>query len=223
MDYFFKILFQLLIAAKVTLLIFIVTFIFSIPLGLLGAILKKSNNKFLTKILDIYTWFIRGTPLLLQLYFMVYGIRIIVKRVTGYTLNIDDLTITCITFIINYTAYFIEIFRGGINSVNNGQYEAAFALGLSRYQAYKKVIIPQAINHSLPPITNEAINLIKDTALVSAVAIFDILNTAKRIVSLDFKIDAYFIAFILYLLLSYLTVYIFKKLEFKLSYYEWFF
>ncbi len=220
MAYFFEVFTQLLKATKITLVIFVITFSLSIPLGLLGAVLKKSKVKFIVKTLDLYTWLMRGTPLLLQLYFMVYGTRIIIKRLTGYTLDIDDLTITCITFVINYTAYFIEIFRGGINSINKGQFESSYILGLSKFQTYRNIILPQTLKRTLPSITNEAITLIKDTALVSAVAIFDILNTAKRIVSLDFKFDAYIIATILYLLLSYITVYVFNKIEKKYSYYN---
>jgi len=220
MDYIFNVFLKLLSGLKVTLIIFSVTIIFSIPLGLLIAFLRNLKIKLLTKLIDIFTWFIRGTPLLLQLYFMVYGIRIIFNNLTGVSLNIDDLKIACITFVINYTAYFVEIFRGGINSISKGQFESAYILGLSKYHTYTKIILPQTFKKTIPSITNEAINLIKDTSLVSAVAIFDILNTTKRIVSLDFRFDAYFLAAILYLLLTYIVVLIFKKLEKKYSYYN---
>jgi polar amino acid transport system permease protein len=220
MDYIFDVLLRLLSGVKITVIIFLITFILSIPLGLLGAMLRNLKIKPLNKIIDVYTWVIRGTPLLLQLYFMVYGIRIIVRMLTGTNLTLDDMSIALITFVINYTAYFIEIFRGGMNSINKGQFESAYILGLSNYQTYLKIIIPQTIKKTLPTITNEAINLVKDTSLVSAVAILDLLNTTKRIVSLDFRFDAYFIAAIFYLLLSYIIVYLFRKVEKKYAFYN---
>ncbi len=220
MDYIFDVLLRLLSGVKITVIIFLITFILSIPLGLLGAMLRNLKIKPLNKIIDVYTWVIRGTPLLLQLYFMVFGIRIIVRKLTGTNLTLDDMSIALITFVINYTAYFIEIFRGGMNSINKGQFESAYILGLSNYQTYLKIIIPQTIKKTLPTITNEAINLVKDTSLVSAVAILDLLNTTKRIVSLDFRFDAYFIAAIFYLLLSYIIVYLFRKVEKKYAFYN---
>ena len=220
MKYFIEVFLKLLEGAKITGIIFIITLIFSIPLGLIGAGLKRINFKLIKVILDCYTWVIRGTPLLLQLYFAVYGLPIIIKNITGNVVRFDELTVACVTFIVNYTAYFIEIFRGGMNSIGKGQFEACKVLRLNNYQSYFYVILPQTFKRTIPSITNEAITLVKDTALVASVAIFDILNTTKRIVSLDFRFEAYFMAAIMYLGMSYLIVGIFRKIEKRYSFYN---
>src|SRR5690606_12517229 len=107
---------------------------------------------------------------------------------------IDEIYGAIITFIINYTAYFIEIFRGGMNAIPKSQYDASKALSLSKYQMYRHIVIPQTLHKTLPSIANELITLIKDTALVSAVAISDILRNTKETVSQDFRVEAYFVA-----------------------------
>jgi polar amino acid transport system permease protein len=214
MDYIIEILKSLLDGLKVTGLIFLFTLIFSIPLGLLGAVLKRSRIKILVKILDVYTWVIRGTPLLLQLYFTVFGLPMIL----GF--QVDRMSMAITTFIINYTAYFIEIFRGGMNSISRGQYEAYQVLGLTPSQGYMNVVIPQTLKKTLPAITNEAITLIKDTALVASVAILDILKITQRIVTASLRFEAYFVAAAIYLGLSYLVVLFFRKIEQKTSFYR---
>lgn len=206
----------LLQGTNITLLVFALTFLFSIPLGLLGAMLKKSKWKPLVFLLDIYTWVIRGTPLLLQLFFVIYGLPILF----GSAFLMDELTGAIVTFIINYTAYFIEIFRGGLNSIHKNQYEAAQVLGLSRWQIYTRILLPQTLKKTLPSITNETITLIKDTALVSAVAVSDLLRNTKEKVSLDFRVDAYLLAAAIYLFLTFLVVQAFRRIERKYSYYN---
>ncbi|MDD4212180.1 MAG: amino acid ABC transporter permease [Bacilli bacterium] len=214
MAYFVEILVSLLSGLKITLIIFVFTLTFSIPLGLLGAILKRSSFVPLVKILDAYTWVIRGTPLLLQLYFTVFGLPMLL----GF--KVDRMSMATLTFIINYTAYFIEIFRGGMNSIFKGQFEAYQVLGLSRPQGFLYIIIPQTLKKVLPTITNEAITLVKDTALVASVAIFDILKITQRIVSADIRFEAYVVAAFLYLGLSYGIVLIFRRIEKKYSFYH---
>ena len=142
---------------------------------------------------------IRGTPLLLQLFFVVYGLPILL----GQFFLIDELVGAIITFIINYTACFIEIFRGGMNSIHKSQYEASQSLSLSPLQSFLYVIFPQTIKKTLPSITNETITLVKDTALVSAVAISDLLRNTKELVVRDFRVEAYLVAAIIYLLMTY--------------------
>lgn len=206
----------LLEGTKITLLVFGVTFFISVPLGLLGAVLTQSKVKPLVWFLQGYTWVIRGTPLLLQLFFVVYGLPILF----GQFFLMDELVGALITFIINYTAYFIEIFRGGINSIHKGQFEAAEMLHLSKRQTFMHVILPQTFKKVLPTITNEAITLIKDTALVSAVAISDLLRNTREKVMQDFRVEAYLVAAVVYLCLTYIMIRIFKQIERKYAYYR---
>jgi polar amino acid transport system permease protein len=214
MTYIGEILKSLLDGLKVTGLIFFFTLVFSIPLGLLGAVLKRSRFKIIVKSLDAYTWIIRGTPLLLQLYFTVFGLPMM------FGFQVNRMSMAIITFIINYTAYFIEIFRGGMNSISRGQYEAYQVLGLTPNQGYFHIVIPQTLKKTLPAISNEAITLIKDTALVASVAILDILKITQRLVTASLRFEAYFVAAALYLGLSYLVVAVFRKIEQKTSFYR---
>ena len=217
----------LLEGTKNTIIIFVVTLLFSLPLGLMGCLFKKvkftpfkkiKNCKFnpLKFILDIYTWVIRGTPLLLQLFVVYFGLPIIF----GEKFSLAALPAACITFVINYAAYFIEIFRGGLETINKGQFDACYVLGMSKFQTYIRIIIPQTIKKVLPSITNEAITLVKDTALASVITIADLLFFTKQKVSLDFRMDAYFVAAIIYLVFSLIIVFIFRKIEKKYSYYN---
>lgn len=214
-SYLSSILGYLLEGTKVTLLVFALTLLFSLPLGLLGALLKKTGIKMVVWILDIYTWVIRGTPLLLQLFFVVYGLPILF----GQFFLMDEMVGAIITFIINYTAYFIEIFRGGMGAIHKSQYEAAKVLSLNPLQSFIYVIFPQTIKKTLPSITNETITLVKDTALVSAVAISDLLRNTKEVVVRDFRVEAYLVAAVIYLLLTYVIVFIFKRIEKKHAFY----
>lgn len=217
----------LLEGTKNTIIIFVVTLLFSLPLGLMGCLFKKvkftpfrkiKNCKFnpLKFILDIYTWVIRGTPLLLQLFVVYFGLPIIF----GEKFSLAALPAACITFVINYAAYFIEIFRGGLETINKGQFDACYVLGMSKVQTYIRIIIPQTIKKVLPSITNEAITLVKDTALASVITVTDLLFYTKQKVSLDFRMDAYFVAAIIYLIFSLIIVFIFRKIEKKYSYYN---
>ena len=208
MSYIIEVFEYLLEGSKTTLLVFSMTLL-SIPLGLLFAVIRKLNVRFVNPIIDFYTWVIRGTPLLLQLFFVVYGLPILF----GSLFLFDEMYGAILTFIINYTAYFIEIFRGGMNAIPKSQYDASKALSLNPYQMYRHVIIPQTIHKTLPSIANEMITLVKDTALVSAVAISDILRNTRETVSQDFRVEAYFVAAILYLMMTYVIVYFFKKIE----------
>ncbi len=180
---------------------------------MLGALGKISKFKFLRTILGFYTWVFRGTPLLLQLFFAYYGLPVI-----GITLQ--PFPAAVLTFIINYGAYFTEIFRAGIDSIDKGQYEAAQVLGLNYRQTMTRIIIPQTVKRVLPPTSNEAINLVKDSALVAAIGLGDLLRAAKVAVTRDFSIVPFIIAAVFYLLISSVIVTVFRKLEQKYSVYE---
>jgi polar amino acid transport system permease protein len=197
----------------VTLQLYAVTILFSIPLGVICALGKISRFKWLNRFLEIYTWVFRGTPLLLQLFFAYYGLPV-------FGVKFGRFQAAAITFIFNYGAYFTEIFRGGIESIDKGQYEAAKALGMNYRQTMSRIILPQAVKRVLPPTSNEAITLIKDTALVAAIGMGDILRAAKEVLTRDFQITSFIIAGIIYLLLTSVVVMVFKKLEKKYAIYE---
>ncbi|MBU3158227.1 amino acid ABC transporter permease [Clostridium frigoris] len=196
-----------------TIEVYVATIIFSIPLGILGALIKVSSLKILNKVVDIYTWLFRGTPLLLQLFFTYFGLPII-------GIKLSPFTAAALTFSLNYGAYFTEIFRSGIQSIDKGQYEAAKVLGMSYRQTMSKIILPQAFKRILPPMCNEGITLIKDTALLAAIGLQDILRAAREIVTRDFTITPFIIAAIIYLIFTSVIVMAFKKLEKKYSVYE---
>lgn len=189
-----------------------VTLIFAIPLGILCAIGKLSKFKPLAVLIDMYTWLFRGTPLMLQLFFFYFGLM--------HVLPMPALTAACLTFVVNYAAYFTEIFRAGIQSIDRGQYEAAKALGLTYGQTMKRIVIPQGIKVVLPPLGNEAITLIKDTALISVISLADITKNTKVISARDFDTTAYLVAAAIYLAITFIIINIFKLIEKKFAYYR---
>ncbi|MBR8700379.1 L-cystine transport system permease protein YecS [Fusobacterium sp. DD29] len=191
-----------------TIKLYIATMIFSLPLGVLLSLGRISKNSILNNAIQVYTWIFRGTPLLLQLFFVYYGLPVI-----GITLS--PFTAASLTFIVNYTAYFCEIFRGSILGIDDGQYEAAKVLGMNYPQTMIRIIIPQALITALPPLTNEAISLIKDTSLISAIGMAEILRNSREIVTRDFSITPFIICAVIYLIISTVVVLICKKLEKK--------
>jgi len=192
---------------NITLTIFFVTIFASIPLGLLISFLRISN-KVLKSISGFYVWVLRGTPLLLQIYFVYYGLPL-------FGIVLTDMQAILLAFVLNYAAYLAEIFRSGIESIDKGQYEGATALGLNKKQTMFLVILPQMVKRVLPPVTNEAITLVKDTALASAVAMNDILRIAKGNVSRTGNVSAYIVVAVFYLVLTLILTKAFSYLEKK--------
>lgn len=207
MDYILETISYLLKGAGVSTLIFVVTLVLSFPLSIIFAILYR-QNVILKKGIATYTWLFRGTPLMLQLFFFMYGLPSI-------GIPTDRLTVAFITFSINYAAYFTEILRAGIESIDKDQEESASVLGANKSQTFRFVILPQAIRKEIPTITNEVITLIKDTSLVTVIAISDLMRNVKEIVSRDFTISPFVLAAIFYLLFSFVIVKVFKKIESK--------
>jgi polar amino acid transport system permease protein len=201
--------------ASVTLKIFAVTLVFSIPIGVFCAIGKLSRFRVVRFLLGIYTWVFRGTPLLLQLFFTYYGLAIL----TGGRISLEPQPAAYITFVLNYAAYFTEIFRAGIQSIGKGQYEAAKALGMPPRLTMRRIILPQAVKIILPPMGNEAINLIKDTALCSVITVSEILRNADRIMSRDVNVTSLVVAAAIYLALTFVVILIFRRLEKRYAYY----
>ena len=189
-----------------TLIIFAIIVAIGFPLSVVVASLKTIGPKWLRRILGVYTWIFRGTPLLLQLFLVYYALPHL-----GIVLSPN--TVIIIVYLLSVTAYESEVIRGGMAGIDNGQYEAAKALGMSRVQTMRRIITPQAIRKVLPTTCSEAIILIKDTTLISAVAEFDLLRHASNLVRMDMRIDAYVIASILYLIIASIITLIFSKLE----------
>lgn len=216
MSDFLNMLVPMLEGAKITILLFFIVLIISIPLGFLLTLAVKSKFKLVSTIAHIYIYIMRGTPLLLQLLLICFGLPMI--PVIGEFLVFDRFVAACIGFILNYAAYFAEIFRGGLLSIDKGQYEAAQVLGLNKFQTTRKIILPQMFRVALPAITNEAITLVKDTALLYAVAVPELLHFAQTAVNRDFSITPYFLAGIIYLLMTLVLTLFFKWLEKRFKY-----
>lgn len=195
-----------------TLEIYAITALFSVPLAVILALGKVSGSKVLKRILGVYAWIFRGTPLLLQLFFFYYGLTI-------FGISLSPMMAAGLTFVINYAAYLMEIFRAGIESIEKGQYEAARALNMNYWQTMRRIILPQTVKRVLPATCNEAINLVKDTALVTVIGMGDLLRAAKEIFTRDFTIIPFVIAAVVYLLMTSVIVSLFRRLERKFSYY----
>ncbi|TYV91892.1 amino acid ABC transporter permease [Listeria monocytogenes] len=213
MDYIMEILPALLDGAKTTLLVFVVTLVCSIPLGAVVAVGNISKIAPLKFILNIYIWIMRGTPLLLQLIFIYYGLPII-------GVVFDRMYAVFIAFILNYAAYFAEIFRGGFLSIENGQYESAKVLGLTYGQTLRKIVLPQVVKRVLPAIGNEVINLVKDSSLVYILGIGDLLRAGKIAMSRDVTLIPLVLVAAIYLALTAILTVLFKQLEKRFSYYK---
>lgn len=199
----------------VTVNLFAITLAGSLPLGFLCAMVKTSDWKPLKVVMEAYTSIARGTPLLLQLFFVYYGLPIIFP---GFRL--ERFAAAAFTFVLNYGAYFTEIFRGGIQSIDRGQYEAARVLGMSYPKTMLRIILPQTIKRVLPPVANESITLVKDTALVVVLGIGEVLRNSKQVVSRDFTVTPFILAAGIYLILNYALVLFFRRIEKRFSVYE---
>ena len=211
MDYLLSMLKPMLEGAKMTILLFIIAIAASIPLGFLLTLAVKSKFKPLSWLAQAYIYIMRGTPLLLQLLFICFGLPMI--PVIGEYLVLDRFTAACIGFILNYAAYFSEIFRGGLLAIDKGQYEAAQVLGLNKFQTTTRIILPQMFRVALPAVSNESVTLVKDTALLYAVAVPELLHYAQTVVNRDFTIVPFLVAGVIYLLITLVLTAFFKLLE----------
>jgi len=213
MEYIIKITQAILEGSLVTLKLFFTTLALSIPLGLLVALVRVSNKKVVKYITDAYIWVARGTPLLLQIFFVFYGLP-------SFGIVLDRFPAAAVAFVLNYAAYFAEIFRAGIQSIDKGQYESADVLGMTYSQTMRRIILPQMVKRVLPPVSNEVITLVKDTALVNSIGMVDLLRAANIAVIRDFNILPFGIAAVFYLLMTLVLTRIFGRLERKFSLHE---
>ncbi len=201
---------------KSTIGVFAVTLAASLPLSILVAKMRMSKNKIVSSLTGIYIYIMRGTPLLLQLMFIFFGFVFV--PYIGYAFSRTQAIL--VAFILNYTAYFAEIFRGGINSIDIGQYEAAQVLGLSKTHAFMKIILPQVIKNVLPSIGNEIITLVKDTSLVYILGASDILKAAKAVSNRYSAFSPYIFVGFVYLAITAVLTRVLAKIENKYNYYR---
>lgn len=213
MNYVLEVLPSLLDGAKMTLQIFCWTLIGSLPLGLIVGLALISRFRLLKAILRFYVWLMRGTPLLLQLIFVFYGLPLV-----GLTLGRFDAAL--FAFILNYTAYFAEIFRGGLQSIDKGQYESAKVLRLTYWQTIRKIVTPQVVKIVLPSIGNEVINLVKDSSLVYVIGIGDLLRAGNVATSRDVTLVPLVMVGVVYLVMTAVLTFILRKLEQHYSYWK---
>lgn len=196
-----------------TLAIFGLTLLFSIPLGLIIALGKMSKFKFISLPVSFYISVMRGTPLLLQIVAIYFG-----SYYLGW--NFDRFPAVVVAFSINYAAYFAEIFRGGIQAIPRGQYEAAAMLGLTKSQTFYRIILPQVAKHIVPASANEVITLIKDTSLAQVIAVTELFSLAKKQQAAYASIYPLFVAGIFYYVANLLLSCLFAYVEKKLNYYK---
>jgi polar amino acid transport system permease protein len=216
LEYVMNMVVPMLQGAKTTVLLFLIAIVVSIPLGFLLTLAAKSRLKPVAAAAHAYIYVMRGTPLLLQLLLICFGLPML--PVIGEYLVMDRFAAACVGFILNYAAYFAEIFRGGLLAVDKGQYEAAQVLGLSRWQTMARIILPQMFRVALPAVSNESITLVKDTALLYAVAVPELLHFAQTAVNRDFTIVPFFYAGIIYLLMTLSLTMLFKSIERRFKY-----
>ena len=196
--------------------IFFLTLLFALPLGLMVAKLRMSKSKVVSAIMKAYISILRGTPLMLQLLAVTYG----PYYLFGITVAREKLIPVVIAFSLNYAAYFAEIYRGGIESISVGQYEAAEVLGYSKTQCFNRIILPQVIKRIIPAVTNEVVTLVKDTSMAFTVAYQEMFTIGKQIANSQTSFMPFVIAGVFYFLLNAMVGWVMGRFEKKLSYYR---
>lgn len=210
-----KLLPSMLEGTIVSLEIFGLTLLIALPLGLIVAAGRMSKLKIIRWPVQVYLLIMRGTPLMLQLFFFFYG-PFYILGIKG----VDRFMMAIIAFGLNYTAYFAEIYRGGIESISNGQYEAAAALGFTRRQTFFKIILPQVIKRITSPMGNEFMTLVKDTALARVISVTELFDVSQKAASGSVSVIPFIIAAIFYLVMNFIVGQGFLLSERKLSYYK---
>ena len=200
-----------------TVLIFVLTLLFSLPLGLLVAFCRMSKIAPLRWITKIFISILRGTPLMLQLIVVFFGPFYIFR--IGLSNSYRFIAII-IGFSVNYSAYFAEIYRSGIESIPVGQYEAANVLGYSRRQTFTHIIFPQMVKRVLPPVTNEVITLVKDTSLAFAIAYTEMFTIAKQIAAAETSVLPLFVAGVFYFVFNLIVAQVMDRIEKRMNYYR---
>ncbi len=196
--------------------IFFLTLLFSLPLGMIVALLRMSKNKLISSVTRFIITVLRGTPLMLQLLAVTYGpyylFQISVSR--------NKLIPVVIAFSINYAAYFAEIYRGGIESIPAGQYEAASVLGYTRFQTFMRIILPQVIKRIMPSVTNEVVTLVKDTSIAFTVSYQEMFTIGKQIANSQTSFVPFIVAGVFYYLFNFIVDRVMGRIEKTMDYYK---
>ena len=217
MEYLLHIVPAVAVGLQVTLKIFIITIVLSLPLGVVMAIARISKIKPLSKFMGAYIYIMRGTPLMLQMFAIYFA----PYYVFGISLTPDSKWTACVVaFIINYAGYFAEIYRSGLQSIPRGQYEAAEVLGYSRVQTFLYIVIPQVAKRILPAMGNEIITLVKDTSLAFAIGVGEMFSTAKALVASQVSMVPFAIAALIYWVFNFVVEMLLGAAEKKLDYYH---
>ena len=216
MEYIANILPPLLQGSAVTIQVFLITLVLAVPLGLGLALLRISRFGVLSGLVNGYIWLMRGTPLMLQMLFIYFALPFI--PIIG--VRLPDFPSAILAFVLNYAAYFAEIFRAGIQSIDRGQYEGARVLGMTYPQTMRRIVLPQVIKRILPPLSNETITLVKDTSLIYVLAMNDLLRAARGIVQRDFTTTPFVVAAAFYLIMTLVLTLAFQRLEKKYAVYD---
>jgi len=222
--------------AAISLQIFFLTLFFSLPLALPVAFGRMSKNRPICGVISFYILIMRGTPLILQLIFIYFAPKYLLMFLYDtlggsisspafwdgirFVFSYDRFTAAIIAFSLNYAAYFAEIYRGGIEAIPRGQYEAAKVLGFTRAQTFIRIILPQMIKRILPATGNEVITLVKDTALAQVIAVHELFHAARTASARDFSTTPIFVAGLFYLFMNWVVTIVFVQCEKKLNYYS---
>lgn len=217
---FSTMLLSMLKGSGITLSIFILTLVFAIPLALFVAMGRMSKNKVLSSVTNVFLLIIRGTPLMLQLLIVYFVPKLIAVKYFNTTILFPSFAASIVAFSINYAAYFAEIYRGGIESIPKGQYEASKVLGYSKTQAFFIIILPQVVKRIIPAMGNEVITLVKDTSLVTILSVQELMFYAKSSSNRLVSFTPLLIAGIFYFVMNYVVSVSFRKMEKKLSFYQ---
>ncbi len=208
---------QLSLGLATTLQIFVLTLVFSLPLGLFVALGRMSKNTLVRTVVKVYISVMRGTPLMLQLMVVYFGPYYIfgISISSAYRFYA-----VIIGFVFNYAAYFAEIYRGGIESMPQGQYEAAQVLGFGRAQTFVRIILPQVAKRILPSVTNEVITLVKDTSLAMVISVGEMFTAAKALASAQVSVIPFAVAGLFYYIMNYAVAYGMEGIEKRMNYYR---
>ena len=214
MDYILRILPNMFAGLGVSAQIFLITIVLSLPIGILLALVRISKVAVFRKLVEIYIYVMRGTPLMLQIMFIYYGLPLMLN------VQISDFPAAILAFVANYAAYFAEIFRGGIQSIPKGQYEGAKVLGFTYRQTMWHIVLPQVVKRVIPPLGNETITLLKDTSLVYILAMNDLMRVTRAFVQRDFDTMPFLVAAVFYLVCTAILTKILAYVEKRYAVYE---
>ena len=214
MDYILRILPNMFAGLGVSAQIFLITIVLSLPIGILLALVRICKVAVLRKLAGVYIYVMRGTPLMLQIMFIYYGLPLMLN------VQISDFPAAILAFVANYAAYFAEIFRGGIQSIPKGQYEGAKVLGFTYRQTMWHIVLPQVVKRVIPPLGNETITLLKDTSLVYILAMNDLMRVTRAFVQRDFDTMPFLVAAVFYLVCTAILTKILAYVEKRYAVYE---